>query len=266
MYCKFCGNKIVSNASQCMRCGARINLADGGQTFYEENELDSWVAGSGSNIPQTEIRTTPYGRKKIAKRNGKKPSGSNKLIVFCIISALVIVLLVVAIIAISNKDGGEEGSVVGSDASSTSDAAEVISDGIHPSIKQLLPNDSSTTGITTNSDGSSGKSKAANDAKGKIATEDKAIAEAKSKAKEAKKESKQQAKKTDPAPQDAPKSEEAKKDSGSGGSAVGGSTVGGSTGGSTGGDSTGSGSTGGGNSSVSSPTTEAAKFDTSVWE
>lgn len=136
MYCKYCGNKIDLNTTQCASCGANINLNDGGQSFFDDNELDAWQSGSPSysvqtSVPKTEMReplppqeneypqpvpmpqvnsyaSTSHSR---ARSKGKKNlldylnlSSSNKLIIFCIASALAIVLLVVAIIAVLHSE------------------------------------------------------------------------------------------------------------------------------------------------------------------
>lgn len=140
MYCKYCGNKIDLNTTQCASCGANINLNDGGQSFFDDNELDAWQSGSPSygvqtSVPKTEMREPlppqendfdrEYAKavmmpqisakasasRSRARSKGKKNlldylnlSSSNKLIIFCIASALAIVLLVVAIIAVLHSE------------------------------------------------------------------------------------------------------------------------------------------------------------------
>ena len=252
MKCGRCGAENPAQNTQCWHCGL---------PFYTENPNDNSV----QNMPPWQPPMPPYPKKRI----------STGWLIFYIASAVVALVLFIAIIvvaitpatppAVPDNRFFNEAETVAPNLSPAEDAALTENADI--------PNDAlpSLNG-KEQQEPSAVKDTASNDAKGKIAAEDKAVAESKAKAKEAKKESKQQSKKSAPAPQDAPKSEEAKKDSGSNNTTVGGSTVGGSTGGgsivggSTVGGSTGGGSTGGGNSSVSSPTTEAAKVDTSVWE
>ncbi len=143
MYCKFCGNRIASNATKCVSCGASINLNDGGQSFFDDDELYEWQAdsiidGQHTSIPKTEMRKPINDNdsdfkvknyKKVsatqkdsnddrsvyypstARRRTKKKtvsdhfnlSSSNRLIILCIASALSIVLPTVSIIAVFNS-------------------------------------------------------------------------------------------------------------------------------------------------------------------
>lgn len=132
MYCKFCGNRIADNTTKCASCGADIDLRDGGQSFFDDNELDAWRPDDvrSINIPKTEMREPLPEQKENAgnalkyqqsrpsvgtrsyrsHRKKKKTlldylnlSSANRLIIFCIASALAIVLLVVAIISVFNS-------------------------------------------------------------------------------------------------------------------------------------------------------------------
>lgn len=142
MYCKYCGSRIASDTTKCVSCGANIDLNDGGQSFFDDNELSAWQSDSisynaQSNVPRTEMReplpkkadfdeeyekafTKPQAsvgtRGSYSRRRSKEKknildylniSSSNKLIIFCIASALAIVLLVVAIIAVLNSGKDE---------------------------------------------------------------------------------------------------------------------------------------------------------------
>lgn len=141
MYCKYCGGRIASDATKCASCGAVIDLNDGGQSFFDDNELNEWQNESASfdaktSVPKTEMRA-PLPEDAFAEKNEKafaslpsratkrdtysrrrhqkekktfgflNLSGSNKLIIFCIASALAIVLLTVAIIAVLNSGKDE---------------------------------------------------------------------------------------------------------------------------------------------------------------
>lgn len=140
MYCKFCGNRINSNTIKCTVCGADIDFTDGGQSFFDDNELAAWqsdnfaMKGPQTCMPKTEMRELPNSnisesgeinlrrprhsadskksQSRVRKRKKKTVldylniSSSNRLIIFCIASALAIVLLVVAIIAVIS--GGNE--------------------------------------------------------------------------------------------------------------------------------------------------------------
>lgn len=141
MYCKFCGSRIASDTTKCVSCGADIDFNDGGQSFFDDNELDAWknngVSGRvPTSVPKTEMREPLSLREESLKkedggrfvpqtsadtkavrsqtRSKKKSmmdyfslSSANKLIIFCIASALAIVLLAVAIIAVLNSGGDE---------------------------------------------------------------------------------------------------------------------------------------------------------------
>ncbi len=134
MYCKFCGNKIAANSTKCVSCGAKIDLTDGGQSFFDDNELDAWqsdndiMRGPRTSMPRTEMRevsanryaddgqlyrrrqytshSTGLSRSRTHKKkknlffNIANLSNANRLIVFCITSVLAIVLLVVAIVSV----------------------------------------------------------------------------------------------------------------------------------------------------------------------
>ncbi len=141
MYCKFCGNRISSNTTKCTACGANIDLTDGGQSYFDDNELDAWqsdslmMKGPKTYMPKTEMHeasdssfaenyetylqrpqsqsSSRGSRSQVRRKNKKKTildylnlSSSNRLIIFCIASALAIVLLVVAIIAVIS--GGDK--------------------------------------------------------------------------------------------------------------------------------------------------------------
>ena len=147
MYCKFCGSRIMPNAAKCVSCGAKIDLTDGGQSFFDDGELDAWKEDSllqspPISVPKTEMReplhyniglekeyemkasrpqaTTSTRRSHSRGRSKKKKnlldyfhlSSSTKLIIFCISSALAIVLLVVAIIAVLNSDNEKDENVI----------------------------------------------------------------------------------------------------------------------------------------------------------
>ena len=61
MYCKYCGSRIASDTTKCVSCGANIDLNDGGQSFFDDNELNAWQSDSisynaQSSVPRTEMR------------------------------------------------------------------------------------------------------------------------------------------------------------------------------------------------------------------
>ncbi|MCC8097420.1 MAG: hypothetical protein LIO44_02440 [Eubacterium sp.] len=53
MYCKFCGNHLEDNSVICGRCGSDIDPNDGGQSFYDDEELNEWK----ESYPLPEMRT-----------------------------------------------------------------------------------------------------------------------------------------------------------------------------------------------------------------
>ena len=124
MYCKFCGNRITSNKStKCMSCGAEIDLFDGGQTFYDDHELDAWqpqddASGTVTYMPTTElldeIRAARRGTPVNSRTNRGAASGSGVFdalnlsdrkswLIFCIMSAVIIIALSVAIVIALNS-------------------------------------------------------------------------------------------------------------------------------------------------------------------
>lgn len=128
MYCKFCGNRITLNTIRCESCGANIDFNDGGQSFFDDNELDVWCSDGMINktptlMPSAETKLLPktgdfeniekfdfnqHGNTKekrlyVPVKNKILDffnlSNANRLIIFCIASVVAIVLLIVAIIA-----------------------------------------------------------------------------------------------------------------------------------------------------------------------
>lgn len=137
MYCKYCGGRLTQNSKKCAECGAEIDFFDGGQSYYDDNELDAWqsdsIESSGANtdMPKTAIiepgapsrkpsysperRRDSYGDRGNARSELARPrqntakkkksflgrmSMSTKLIMAGIASAIVLVLVVVAIYGI----------------------------------------------------------------------------------------------------------------------------------------------------------------------
>ncbi len=54
MYCKFCGTMLDNDGAKCLNCGAAIDLNDGGQSFFEDDELEAWRT-PGSALPRTAV-------------------------------------------------------------------------------------------------------------------------------------------------------------------------------------------------------------------
>lgn len=104
MYCKFCGNKI--NTTKCTFCGANINIYDGGQSFFTEDDIAEWKASAAVAMPVTEMRENPIPSSAVRRTPRKKAgilSGSNKIIALCIGSLIAIVLIAVGISALLNS-------------------------------------------------------------------------------------------------------------------------------------------------------------------
>ncbi|MCH5185432.1 MAG: hypothetical protein J1F64_04825, partial [Oscillospiraceae bacterium] len=144
MYCKYCGNRLAQNSVKCAACGANIDLNDGGQSFFDDNELDAWQSeginqGPKTSMPKTEILGNDQrdhndfikgfsprapqmtGRRTPAysvsyQRHGKNNNlssiadilSSNRLIILCIAAALVIALCTAAVIAVLNRGNTTE--------------------------------------------------------------------------------------------------------------------------------------------------------------
>lgn len=143
MYCKFCGSVLTSNATKCMACGAKIDLNDGGQSFFDDNELSAWqndnIGMSGNGMPRTNLLTPTagkggYGRTqsnpglKINMRHSGTGMNTKKLWIFGIASSLTVIAIVVGIILIftlggdgdkasSPGGGGAAGQIAGAQSS-----------------------------------------------------------------------------------------------------------------------------------------------------
>ena len=59
MYCKYCASPLEQgNVSKCSRCGFGIDLYDGGQSFFEDEDLYIWSQPAqvdDVSLPRTEI-------------------------------------------------------------------------------------------------------------------------------------------------------------------------------------------------------------------
>lgn len=82
MYCKFCGGRITSDTTKCGKCGADIDLNDGGQSFYDDNELDAWkdepVFENPTYMPKTEMRDEFTPMASMASMTPMSPAESRK--------------------------------------------------------------------------------------------------------------------------------------------------------------------------------------------
>lgn len=143
MYCKFCGSKIEPSVVSCPKCGAKIDVHDGGQSFFEDGELSAWKSDNicfenVTSVPRTGIIeqapmqagttnlvSANYSPRRMTNKNRKKKrsfvarffdflnlSNSNRLIAVFIFSAVTIVLLIVGIIAVVNSGKGIEENVL----------------------------------------------------------------------------------------------------------------------------------------------------------
>ena len=128
MYCKFCGKALSANSTKCEYCGAKIDLNDGGQSFYDDNELKVWQ----NSIPTTKMidavpnmqpqaaympySTSSPSRRSHAHSRRKKTladrinfSNPNVLIISCVASVMIFVLLFLLIMSpvVKKKDDNE---------------------------------------------------------------------------------------------------------------------------------------------------------------
>lgn len=146
MFCKFCGNRITENTKKCVSCGAKIDLNDGGQSFFDDLELTAWQGGAFDNnsvVPKTEMLNVPkemkyipmssepmpqmddmlmndeastlsrrprtYEKRSIAKRDKQY----DNLMIFCVVAVLIIVLLVVTlIVCLNDRNDNKDADVV----------------------------------------------------------------------------------------------------------------------------------------------------------
>ncbi len=110
MYCKFCGSKIDPNTQKCKVCGATIRLTDGGQTYYDEHELDDWSKSPDSKqFPITEeVFPEAYGKKPSSASDFFNLSNPKNMLIFCIVGGAVILVLVIAILVACFSDRGKE--------------------------------------------------------------------------------------------------------------------------------------------------------------
>ena len=58
MYCKHCGGPLELTDAKCRNCGAGIDFLDGGQSFFEDSDLQEWGNRTMplTPIPKTESR------------------------------------------------------------------------------------------------------------------------------------------------------------------------------------------------------------------
>lgn len=140
MYCKYCGAKIGSNIRSCPRCNADIDIYDGGQSFFEDGDLDMWkneriIRGQRTMVPRTEFMENESGSKTdrefsgmqsptvntVGKRVRKRSksviekifdffnlSASNRIIAVFITLVFIVIFIVAGIIALVNRENGEE--------------------------------------------------------------------------------------------------------------------------------------------------------------
>lgn len=113
MYCKFCGNEISSDTSKCSSCGAIIRFNDGGQSFYEDSELEVWqkqTVPKTVDIPVVPVPNSPAPRAKKTLLDYLNLSNPRNFLIFLGISAVIIILLSLAIIVnlVGDRKSGEE--------------------------------------------------------------------------------------------------------------------------------------------------------------
>lgn len=129
MYCKFCGSRISLNTIKCGTCGANINLRDGGQTFFEDNELKAWMNdtveyGNNTNMPKTTevMKRTSLHKHSNMKSNNikdsktKKSFGSRGLtrsrLILCGISAVMLIVFLFVVFSIFNGTKDRDGVIL----------------------------------------------------------------------------------------------------------------------------------------------------------
>lgn len=106
LYCKFCASKLeAANVTKCPVCASRIDLLDGGQTYFEESDLYLWSLKDDDlqqNMPKTQILGTSSDdkRKSVKSQNGRtyvKMSGKQETVYKAAFSAAMIKLILVGI-------------------------------------------------------------------------------------------------------------------------------------------------------------------------
>ena len=131
LYCKFCASKLeAANVTKCPVCAARIDLLDGGQTYFEESDLYLWSLKDDDlqqTMPKTQILGTSSDdkRKSVKSQNGQtyvktcgkqekayKPASGAAMIKLILVG--IAVLLAVALVSIvafkfvaKNRDDNE---------------------------------------------------------------------------------------------------------------------------------------------------------------
>ncbi|MCD7777181.1 MAG: hypothetical protein LUH47_01585 [Clostridiales bacterium] len=149
MYCKFCGNHMEDNSIICGRCGSDIDPNDGGQSFYDDEELNEWRESSSlpeirTIMPTAEIsqdddfedeiderlrretttivrsgKTSVSKRKTSNKKNSKKGTDIYIIIGLCVLIAVMVISLAVFIFI--NKENENK---VDSNEETTSEISE----------------------------------------------------------------------------------------------------------------------------------------------
>lgn len=133
---------------KCPFCGADINIHDGGQSFYDDNELMDWQTDvksiANTRMPDMDFNDMPPDNtnnfaveekksKHVSRRKKKKNksvnypslSNANVLIILCILSALVVVLLCSLILTIPKSLNGEGDNQIVSPTEGTTKAEDL---------------------------------------------------------------------------------------------------------------------------------------------
>ena len=126
-YCKFCASKLdTAGVTQCPVCASRIDLLDGGQTYFEEADLYLWSLKDEDlqqDMPKTELRhMTTDGKLKSVKaqsrQNYSKSAGKQekayksvshmaviKTGLICIAAVLTVMLVSILAIKLIDRNG-----------------------------------------------------------------------------------------------------------------------------------------------------------------
>lgn len=124
MYCKYCACALGQNdIRKCPNCGANINLLDGGQTFFEDADLQAWrERPAEAAMPKTELHVDNNFAKpssaKVKNASGKSHSNHVFVVKTCVVAITVIVaiaLIALCVFLVGNKFGNVDETPVSDD-------------------------------------------------------------------------------------------------------------------------------------------------------
>lgn len=116
VYCKYCAELLPDKAVKCGKCGADIDIYDGGQTFFEDDALADWDKELVVEEPEEQTEKDIAGAE---KDKGGMLLGltAKKLVIMllCDIAAIVLISLGIKVLVLDKKSDDNRGMTVTQD-------------------------------------------------------------------------------------------------------------------------------------------------------